>query len=269
MIEAVLGVLASNRTRWRRARNLRAGTRAGAGVPAAVPAAVNAAAHAAVAAAAAPRLARTWPRLRLPGATARLAVLALLFAAAGAWVIATHARWLAAAAADAADAADGRIAALQPLLPGVSFTVPREPGVHLQAHAGAMLLVLSGMRAEPVRRVDLCVQMADPASGRLLPVRVGWSTAGLARLPAAPRNPLVADTPMPQVEIGGSALGGAPLTLRWQGRQADWLGDAGSGRALSGAQGQAMLYRQGWMLWDGAGALRVLRRASASCPQAG
>jgi hypothetical protein len=206
--------------------------------------------------------------LRLPGATVGLAVLALLFAAAGAWTIATHARWLAAAADEAADAPKGRIAALQPLLPGASFEVPREPGVHLQAHAGATLLVLSGMRTEPVRRVDLCAQMADPAQGRLLPVRIGWNAAELARLPAAPRNPLAADTPMPHLEIAGNALGGAPLMLRWQGRQADWLGDAG-GRPLSGAQGQAAFQRQGWMLWDGGGALRVLRRASASCPQAG
>jgi hypothetical protein len=270
MIGAVFGVLAANRTRWRRARNLRAGVRADArsGAGLASPVATGQAAAAAAAVNTAPRRALALPRLRLPGATVGLAVLALLFAAAGAWTIATHARWLAAAAEEAADAPNGRIAALQRLLPGASFDVPRAPGVHLQAHAGGTLLVLSGMRAEPVRRVDLCTQMADQAQGRLLPVRIGWRAAELARLPAAPRNPLVADMPMPHLEIAGNALGGAPLTLRWQGRQADWLGDA-DGRPLVGAQGQAAFQRQGWMLWDGASALRVLRRASASCPQAG
>jgi len=260
MIGAVFEVLAANRTRWRRARNLRAGARAGTR-PAAQPAAR-------------PQL-PALPRLRLrtPGPLACLAVLALLFAGAGAWTIATHARWLAEAGADPAAP---RLAALQPLLAGTAFAVPSRPGAHLSTYAGTQgdvtLLVLSGMRAEPAQRIDLCTQMADPAHGRLVPVRVGWQLGELAALQAglgaAPRNPLLANERMPHIEIGGAPVNGAPLTLRWTGR-ADWIGDAGSGRPVSGARGETLLYRQGWMAWDGNTALRVLRRPSAACPQAG
>lgn len=251
MIGAVFEVLAANRTRWRRARNLRVGTRADAGVRTGTGVAL-------------PRPRRQL-RVRLPGTIARLAIAALLLAAAGVWVIATHARWLAAAGADAAGP---QLALLQPLLPGAQFEVPARAGARLGVHGDAALLVLSGMRAEPVQRVDLCTQMLDPARGRLLPVRVGWGLDALAALPAAPRNPVLANVPMPRVEIGGAPVDGAPLTLRWTGRQAEWIGDAGAGKPLAGAGGETMFYRQGWMLWDGA-ALRVLRRPSAACARAG
>jgi len=271
MIGAVFEVLAANRTRWRRARNLRVGGRAvrGAGMRA------DAAASAGPGPAVAPprRFFRlpALPRPRLPGPFMPgpfmcLALAALLLAGAGAWTIATHARWLAAAGQDAASP---RLALLQPALPGAVFEVPAQAGVHLGRHGGATLLVLSGMRAELVRRIDLCAQMADPARGRLLPVRIGWRLDQLAALASSPRSPLLASAPMPRIEIGGAAVDGAPLRLRWEGRQADWIGDAGGGRAVSGSAGQALLYRQGWMLWDGAAALRVLRRPSSTCPQAG
>ncbi|RYF01549.1 MAG: hypothetical protein EOO78_10525, partial [Oxalobacteraceae bacterium] len=111
------------------------------------------------------------PILRKPGPLAWLTLAALLLAAAGAWVIATHARWLAAAALDTVSP---QLAVLQPALPGVAFEVPDSAGVLLDRHGAASLLVLSGMRAEPAQRIDLCAQMADPARGRLLPVRIGW-----------------------------------------------------------------------------------------------
>jgi cell division protein FtsI/penicillin-binding protein 2 len=72
---------------------------------------------------------------------------------------------------------------------------------------------------------------------------------------------------MPHIEITGQAAGGAPLALRWTGRQAHWIGDGGP--AASAASGQAGLLRQGWLLWGADGALRVLRRPSTDCPQAG
>ena len=248
MIAAVFEVLALNRTRWRRARNLRAGARTAVAAAPAQGTASNAAAarHA-------------W--LRMPGPHAWLAAAALLVAAGGAWVIATHARWLAEAGVDAPAS---RLAVLQPLLPGASFEIPAAPGAYLEAHGATTLLILSGMRAEPARRIDLCAQMADPASGRLLPIRAGWRFDELAG-GAAGRSLMLASAPMPHLEIGGAA--GAPLSLRWQG-DAQWIGDAGGGRPVSGADGRTLLYRQGWMLWQD-GALRVLRRDSAACPRAG
>jgi cell division protein FtsI/penicillin-binding protein 2 len=290
MIGAVFEVLAANRTRRRRARNLRAGRRSGtragphAGRDAGMLGVAAASAEPRPAFASAPRPAfasaprpafasapRRWwspalPRPRMPGPLARLALAALLLAAAGAWTIATHARWLAAAGVDAVSP---RLALLQPGLAGAAFDVPARAGVHLGRHDRATLLVLSGMRAEPARRIDLCAQMADQARGRLLPILVGWRLDQLAALASAPRSPLLASAPMPRIEIGGMPVGGAPLRLRWEGRQADWIGDAGGGRAVSGSAGQAPLYRQGWMLWDGGAALRVLRRPSSACPQAG
>ena len=257
MIAGVLEVLAARRTQRRRARNLRAAKgvkdkegKTSANGPA-----------------------RAWrialPRPRMPGPLARLGLAALLLAAAGAWTIAAHARWLAEAAGAAAEAPSGRLAALQPLLAGAAFAVPAQPGVHLSTHGAAALLVLSGMRAEPAQRIDLCAQMADPARGRLLPIHVGLGLDALAALPAPPRSPLLGGGAMPHVEIDGAPSGGAPLALRWDGRQASWIGDAGGGRPQSGVQGRAPLYRQGWLVWDGSAALRVLRRPSNACPQAG
>jgi len=287
MIGAVFEVLAANRTRRRRARNLRAGGRARTRLPTRAPEHAGTGMAAATVTDAgvhtagpglAVRLAGALPRprmpvlrkpvLRMPGPLAWLALAALLLAAAGAWVIATHARWLAAAGVDAVSP---QLTVLQPALPGVAFEVPDSAGVRLGRHGAAALLVLSGMRAEPAQRIDLCAQMADPARGRLLPVRIGWGLEALAALAAAPRNPLLASGPMPRVELTGSALGGAPLSLAWSGHPAEWIGDAGAGRPLSGVRGETPFYRQGWLLWagDGGRALRVLRRPNGACPQAG
>ncbi|WP_323141341.1 penicillin-binding transpeptidase domain-containing protein [Massilia phyllosphaerae] len=279
MIGAVFEVLAANRTRRRRARNLRAGGRARTRLPAQAAEHAGAVTDGGVRTAGpglAARLAGALPRprmpvlrmpvLRKPGPLAWLALAALLLAAAGAWVIATHARWLAAAGADAVSP---QLAVLQPALPGIAFEVPDSAGVRLGRHGATALLVLTGMRAEPAQRIDLCAQMADPAHGRLLPVRIGWDLKALAALAATPRNPLLASAPMPRVELKGSAIGGAPLSLAWAGHPAEWIGDAGAGRPLAGARGETPFYRQGWLLWDGTGALRVLRRPSSACPQAG
>ena len=249
MIAAVFEVLALNRTRWRRARNLRAGARtAGAAAPA----------RAAASTTAPTRLA--W--LRMPGPHAWLAAGAVLAAGGGAWVIATHARWLAEAGVEPPA---NRLAVLQPLLPGATFEVPSSPGARLDTHGATTLVILSGMRDESARRIDLCAQMADPASGRLLPIRAGWRFDELAAGGVTGRSLMLASGAMPRLEIGGAA--GAPLNLRWQG-DAQWIGDAGGGRPLHGASGRTQLYRQGWMLWR-EGALRVLRRDSAACPRAG
>jgi len=289
MIGAVFEVLAANRTRWRRARNLRVGGRAarravahaGAGGAAGTEVNAGAAGHAQPGPFTGrfarlsvgrftPRIAWTLLRLHMPGALTWLVAAALLLAAAGAWVIATHARWLAAAGLDATSP---QLARLQPALAGAAFEVPAAAGAQLGRHGEAALLILSGLRAEPLQRIDLCAQMADPARGRLLPVRVGWGLDALGALQAAggaaPRNPLLASSPMPRIEIKGSALDGAPLTLQWQGRQAGWIGDGSAGRPLSGARGDTLFYRQGWLLWDNAAALRVLRRPSSACPAAG
>jgi hypothetical protein len=252
MIGAVIGVLAANRTRWRRARNMRAG-----GPAPAAPARRSAAAPV---------------RLRMPGPLGRLAVAALLLAAAGAWVIAVHARWLGAAGGEGA-AADAGLAALQPALAGASFSVAPETGVRLEQHGSTALLTLAGMRAEPSLRIDLCAQMLDTGRGRLLPIHIGYrytEAAALARHganPAALRNVVLADASMPHVEVGGKATPGTPLALRWDGSHARWVGDGGA--PLSGTGGRAALYRQGWLLWGESGALRLLRRPSNACPQAG
>ena len=121
MIGAVFEALAANRTRRRRARNLRAGgrartcTHAGAGMAAATPTDTGVrTAGPGLAARLAGALARPrMPVLRKPGPLAWLTLAVLLLAAAGAWVIATHARWLAAAGVDAVSP---QLAVLQPAL---------------------------------------------------------------------------------------------------------------------------------------------------------
>ncbi|PQO98289.1 hypothetical protein C5614_13130 [Massilia phosphatilytica] len=225
MIGTLVEAVAAGRTRRRRARNLRAGTGP----------------HAA-----------TQPRARGPAPLRWLTAGCVLLAAAGAALIVVHARWL--AAAGETPAGDGA-ARLTAVLPGVAFTVPASPGVTVQTHAGAALLILSGMRAGPVQRVDLCDQLADRTRpGRLLPLRIGWTFADVAAL-AAPRNVLLAETPMPRVRVDGRA--GSPLDVRWDG-QAQWLG--ATARVAPGGEG--------WLAWRD-GALRLRHRASGACPAAG
>jgi cell division protein FtsI/penicillin-binding protein 2 len=253
MIGAVFNAMTAGQARWRRARNLRAGQ-----------ARVHASAHAAAGAGAA---------VRGPAAPRWLGAVCCLLALAGAIVIGVHARWIAAAGGTAGGgpAPLAALAALQPILPGTSFTVPPGPAVALGQHGGAALLVLSGLRAEPARRIDLCSQMLDPARGRLLPLRIGMRFEDVAALaagnaasgsPVALRNVVIAEEAMPRVLLGGTA---AALTLRWEGHAARWVGDlAGANRLQPAAASQTRLGRQGWLLWDER-ALRFLRRSSPGC----
>jgi hypothetical protein len=238
MIGALVEAVAANRTRWRRARNLRTGTRP------------PAAAHA-----------RT--RVAGPAPLRWLTAGCVLMAAAGAVLIVVHARWLAAAGAIAPG--DGA-ARFQAVLPGLAFTVPQAPGATVRTRGAAALLILSGMRAGAVHRIDLCDQLADRTRpGRLLPLRIGWTFADVAGL-ESPRNVLLTDRPMPRVRIDGRAGPDAPgLSLRWDGR-AQWLGAGAT--PVSGTAGQAALRGDGWLTWQG-GALRLQRRASGACPLAG
>jgi cell division protein FtsI/penicillin-binding protein 2 len=269
MFVAVFDALAAGQARWRRARNLRAGQ-----------ARLRAPAHAA---------AQSSTQSSAPARPAALRwvqAASCLLALAGALVIGVHARWVAAAGEAAASAGAGPagLAVLQPVLPGAAITVPPGPAVTLEQHGigqhgidqrGAALLILSGLRAEPARHVDLCTQMLDPARGRLLPLRIGYRFDEVAALaarnvqsasPVALRNIVLAEEAMPRVELAGSA---AALTLRWEGYAARWVGDAagdtdGAAALQPAAAGRARFGRQGWLLWDQR-ALRFLRRPSASC----
>jgi cell division protein FtsI/penicillin-binding protein 2 len=221
------------------------------------------------------------PAERSPAPLRWLGAALCLLTVGGAIVIGVHARWLAASAGAAGGAAAGTpdpagLAALQPLLPGAAFTVPPGPAIVLERHGGAALLILSGLRAEPARRIDLCSQMLDPARGRLLPLRIGYRFDEIARLAARNaqsagpaglvtlRNVVLAEEAMPRIDLTGTA---AAPKLRWEGQAARWVGDldgAAAGRLQPAPTGQAGLGRQGWLLWDER-ALRFLRRASSSC----
>jgi cell division protein FtsI/penicillin-binding protein 2 len=254
MFATVVAGLAANGRAWRRARNLRAGGRR----------ALRGARGA------------TWqagPRLWLT-------LLALGFVAGGAVLIALHARSLGAAAASRMPAGGGPVrtlAAFQAALPGLSFSVPDEPGVRLGAQPGAALLVVANMRAGRPVVIDLCGQALAGAGGRLAPVRIGYRFDDVARWagrnaaassPVTLRNVVLAGADMPQVDITGSP--GSPLQLawRWHG-EARWIGDASAGVIARGAQGTALLGHEGWLVWGDQGALRVARRPGAACAQGG
>ena len=226
MIGTLVEAVAANRTRLRRARNLRAGGRT----------------HAAA----------VTQSARAPAPLRWLTVGCVLLAVAGAALIVVHARWLAVAGETAPGDGAARLTAV---LPGLAFTVPATPGVTVRTHGGASLLILSGMRAGPVQRVDLCDQLADRTRpGRLLPLRIGWTFADVAGL-AAPRNVLLAEGAMPRVRVDGRA--GSPLDVRWDG-QARW----------AGTTAQVAPGGEGWLTWRD-GALRLRHRASSACPAAG
>ena len=225
MIGTLVAAVAANRTRLRRARNLRAGGRT---------------------------LAVPRPRTRGPAPLRWLTAGCVLLAAAGAALIVVHARWLAANGETPPGDGAARLAAV---LPGLAFTVPDTPGVTVRTQDGASLLILSGMRAGPMQRVDLCDQLADRTHpGRLLPLRIGWTFADAALL-SAPRNVLLAEHAMPRVRVDGRA--GAPLDVRWDG-QAQWVGP--NARVAPGGDG--------WLTWRD-GALRLRHRPSGTCPAAG
>jgi cell division protein FtsI/penicillin-binding protein 2 len=227
--------MAARRRQWRRARNLRAGA------PARPALAINA-----------------------------LAAAGILAALAGAAVIAGHARQLGEATADAG--LPTAVDALQPAIPGAAFTVPSTPSVSLVAHGSAAIVVASGMQAAAPVRVDLCSQMIDAARPRLLPLRIGYRFADVARLVAASqasgqtltlRNVALAgpaSPQMPQLVISGTATADftQPLQVVSSGATARWASDAGAGA----------MRRDAWLLWQG-GALRLHRRASSACPAAG
>ncbi|WP_036166366.1 penicillin-binding transpeptidase domain-containing protein [Massilia sp. 9096] len=309
MIAAVFEALADGRTRWRRARNLRAGRRnAGTGTGACAwavarararlhaaaqalaPARFAGSARTAVAAtatfAAAPAAAAP-SRPRTPAPLRWLTLASLLLATGGALLIGVHARWIAADAEAALDPAAGTRAAavLRQALAGAVLHVPADAGARLLRLPQASVLMLSGLRAEAARRVDLCSQLANPGdpTGRLLPLRIGYRLADVERLAAradASGQPLVlrnlmlagAQGAMPRVEIGGRAStldSNAPLALRWEGATAEWIADSGAGVPVQGAAASASLLRQGWLLWGGDAALHVERVPSGACPALG
>jgi cell division protein FtsI/penicillin-binding protein 2 len=256
MFATLFAGLAANGRARRRARNLRAGA-----APAAAPAAARP---------------RTAPRQA--GPRLWLALPALVFVAAGALLIAGHARSLGAAAASRSASGAGPVrtlAAFQPALPGVSFSVPQVPAVNLAAQPGGALLVVANLRAGRPVAIDLCGQALAGAGGRLAPLRIGYRFADVARWagrnataasPVTLRNIVLAGSSMPQVDLTGSL--GAPLQLAWRG-EARWIGDASAGVIARGAQGVVPLGREGWLVWGENRALHVARRASAACALGG
>jgi len=226
------GSLAASRTAWRRARNLRAGARPLSG-------------------------SRRGFNVLVP--------LALVAIALGAVVLVTAARSL--SASPGVTPQTGSLAALQPLLGGVTIRVPEAPGAGIEQHGGAALVLLSGMTAAAPVRIDLCTQVLDPARPVLLPLRIGYPLSEAAGVP--PRNVLLAapGSTIPRVELRGDARGA--LNLRWQaGGQAALISDSAGGMANRGASGAGTFRQSGWLTWND-GALRLTRRATAACPQAG
>ncbi|MBB3121145.1 penicillin-binding transpeptidase domain-containing protein [Pseudoduganella violacea] len=216
---------------------------------------------------------------------------ALLLVLGGAALLVWHARRLGESSVSTAGAAAQQQAAniYQTVLPGARFNVPSVAGIFIELQANGALLMVSGLRAGPAQRVDLCHQMRDAQSGRLLPLRIGYRFADVARwvgrgrddgVPLALRNVLLvsdeASDAMPEVQLSGTARAdfadplGEPLKLSWRARQgaARWLSDASLGQPAEGVSGEVGLRQQGWLVW-GAQALRVERRVSGACPQAG
>ncbi|UGQ48305.1 penicillin-binding transpeptidase domain-containing protein [Massilia endophytica] len=222
-------------------------------------------------------LAAPRPRRALYGSAA----LVLMGAAAGGALLAWHAIRLGEASGSTASSADeGRVARLfQPLVPGAVFAVPDggAPGVRILPQPSGTVLVAHGLRPDPVVRVDLCTQLSG---NRLVPLRIGYRFGDVERwqrgaeekgAPLGLRNVLLLSdssaSAMPELELAGVAGQLAPLSLRWKARpesgSVQWLGDSGAAEP-----GRAAMLRQGWLAWQGA-ALRLERRRSGACPQAG
>lgn len=274
--------MAERRRAWRRARNLRAGTRASSGGhPTAARFGLGAGAP--------------WAQLSAaPRATRWLAGAGVLAALGGAAAIIGHARALGAATITTPDAASARHAATvyQSALPGATLTVARQAGVRFNPVAGGAVVTLAGMQGMGAVRVDLCSQLREPGSARLVPLRLGYRFDDVQRwmekpagqagaLSGALRNVLLvgggsaATAAMPEVRISGDAradFAGEPLKLTWRsapGAAARWLSDASGGRIEEGGGATVGFFRQGWLTWGEGAALRVERRASVGCPQAG
>ncbi|KFI05853.1 penicillin-binding transpeptidase domain-containing protein [Massilia sp. BSC265] len=195
----------------------------------------------------------------------------------GAVVLAQAARSLASNAGDTVSEDATALSVLQPLLGGVTLRVPREPGIEVVRHGAGALVVASSVRLEPPVRIDLCTQVRDPARPVLLPLRIGYPFIEAAALASARQVLLAAPgSRMPRVELRGDARG--ELRLRWEAASnagskvgaatAAWVGDAGNGAVVRGTHGEGALGKSGWLVWK-AGALRLTRLASSSCPQAG
>lgn len=214
----------------------------------------------------------------------------MALAVLGALTLAGHARLLGARSVStpAAQQQERAVHAFQRALPGIAFEVGAQPGVSTSLHPDGALLIAAGMQAAAPVRVDLCSQLREPERLRLHPLRIGYRFDDVRRwldgaTPQALRNVLLVDPAaagdMPEVVISGSARAdftdplGTPLQLNWTSRSGEtrWLGDASLGQVEQGATGQVGLRQQGWLIWGagGAQALRIERRASALCPQAG
>lgn len=216
-------------------------------------------------------------------------------AIAGAVVLAAHARHLGQATLSTVQGADEVRAAnaYQAVLPGVAFSVPARPELTLALQPGGALLVAAGLQSAKPVRVDLCSQLLDPAKPRVAPLRLGYRFEDVRRWVARNEGAasqvtlrnvlLVADQgraagmAMPEVQISGAATAdfadpqSQPLQLSWRSAAgpARWISDASFGQIEEGPNGQVGLRQQGWLLWGEGAALRIERRASAACPQAG
>ncbi|WP_377704641.1 penicillin-binding transpeptidase domain-containing protein [Pseudoduganella sp. UC29_71] len=236
-----------------------------------------------------------WAQLATaPRATLWLAGAGVLAALGGAAAIIGHARALGAATITTPDAASARHAATvyQSALPGATLTVARQAGVRFNPVAGGAVITLAGMQGMGAVRVDLCSQLREPGSARLVSLRLGYRFDDVQRwmdkqagqagaLSGALRNVLLvgggsaATAAMPEVRISGEAradFAGEPLKLTWRsapGAAARWLSDASGGRIEESGGATAGFFRQGWLTWGEGAALRVERRASVGCPQAG
>jgi cell division protein FtsI/penicillin-binding protein 2 len=224
-----------------------------------------------------------------------LAAGGVLACIAGGGLIAGHARHLAAATMRTPEVLEQvhAASAYQAVLPGARFQVPATPGVQLRLQADGALLLAAGMQAAPPVQVDLCSQLRTGGDGRMVPLRLGYRFDDVRRWvereqatghALALHNVLLVDTPrdgalaMPEVQISGqlrpdfASAASVPLQLRWHSGQVDvrWISDASLGQIEQGASGQVGLREQGWLTWDnGAAALRLERRSSVLCPQAG
>ena len=237
-------LLAARRTAWRRERNFAANRRGAA---------------------------RLHWRIPVPTRGHWAALAGAMLALGGAAVIAAHARQLGRAAGTASQAA----VIFQPVMPGTRFSVPVRPGITLHDTRAGTFLVAAGMHPAPPVRIDLCRKMADPATGRLMPLRIGYRFGDVVRLAAHAgqhAGPVALAAPdtagMPRVVVTGS-VNGAALSVRWKDGDgsASWVSDAG--RGVTGSAGKGSLGREGWLTWSGNAALRIQRRPAGTCPAAG
>jgi len=183
----------------------------------------------------------------------------VLAVVAGGAVIVVHARHLAAVGAATAPDRHARDAYLfQAVAPGARFVVPERAGVQIDGR----FVIASGMRADEPVRVDLCEQVLDRTSGRMLPLHIGYSLAELERIVGTPaRNAVLGslDETLPKVDITGTPAAGKPLRVSWHGAPAAtrWIADD-SGQAPE-------FVREAWLAWND-GALRLRRHADGACP---